>query len=351
MSTHSPSLLPPNQVAAACVHVGAILQYAFCHTAQDPALLVYDHGCALATTLFTAYHSNLPQAQVLDFDASTVEQILAAIETLPPRALVVLIQSSNFRLGPYRIRVELFKRQLKVIEHPHLNRMPGVEAEHYIASLAYDPAYYRTVGHALKAHIDRAAGGVVDSGDGAQLVFGGPFEAAKMNIGDYSGMANMGGQFPIGEVFTEARDLAQVNGLVRVFVFGDTHYRVNRPEQPITLEVAQGQVSAVQNSTPEFDEVLQKIRLDEGVVWVRELGFGMNRAFSSTCLVSDIGTYERMCGVHLSLGAKHGSYAKPHIKRGEGKYHIDVFAQTDKVWLDQSIIYQDGRWTPDLLPA
>ncbi len=214
---------------------------------------------------------------------------------------------------------------------------------HYIASLAYDPVYYRGVGAALKRRIDQASGGVVDSG-GAQLVFGARFEPAKLNVGDYRQMPNKGGQFPIGEVFTESQDLSAVNGKVRVFVFGDISFLVNRPPQPITLVVEQGQVVAALDSTPEFDAVLNRIRADEGVVWVRELGFGMNRAFSKDCMVSDIGTYERMCGVHLSLGAKHGSYGKPHIKRGEGKYHIDVFAQTESVTLDGEVVYRDGAW-------
>jgi len=69
------------------------------------------------------------------------------------------------------------------------------------------------------------------------------------------------------------------------------------------------------DSTPAFDTVLANIRADEGEVWVRELGFGLNRAFTQERTVSDIGTYERMCGIHLSLGAKHGSYNKPNFKR------------------------------------
>ena len=157
-------------------------------------------------------------------------------------------------------------------------------------------------------------------------------------------MKNVGGQFPIGEVFTEAQDLEAVNGRVRIFVFGDTTFRVNQPETPITLIVTNGQVTDVVDSTPDFDQVLANIRADEGVVWVRELGFGMNRAFSKERTVSDIGTFERMCGVHLSLGAKHGSYGKPNFKRGDGKHHIDVFAVTESVMLDDDVVYRDGAW-------
>ena len=99
------------------------------------------------------------------------------------------------------------------------------------------------------------------------------------------------------------------------------------------------------DSTPEFDKVLANIRADEGEVWVRELGFGMNRAFTRERSVSDIGTYERMCGIHLSLGAKHGVYNKPALKRKDTKHHVDVFAITESVMLDDDVVYRNGEWT------
>ena len=70
----------------------------------------------------------------------------------------------------------------------------------------------------------------------------------------------------------------------------------------------------------------------------------MNRAFSRDCMVDDIGTFERMCGIHLSLGAKHGVYAKPQFKRKEARYHVDVFAVTEAVYLDDEQVYRDGAW-------
>jgi hypothetical protein len=89
--------------------------------------------------------------------------------------------------------------------------------------------------------------------------------------------------------------------------------------------------------------VIAQIRADE-TVWVRELGFGMNRALTRERRVSDVGTYERMCGIHLSLGAKHGVYNKPHLKRRDTKYHVDVFAVTESVRLDGETVYRDGGW-------
>jgi aminopeptidase len=335
--------LPSEAIDTAEKNLRDVLTLAIEYRAEQTALVVADRQCALARALTEAYRRCLPDARLLDFDSLAATDIQSAFASLQPGDLVVLIQSSNFRLDAYRIRVELFKLALKVIEHPHLARMPGTQALHYIDALAYDPAYYRTVGHALKAKIDRATSVVIDS-DGAQLVFAGPLESAKLNIGDYTGMANIGGQFPIGEVFTEARDLETVTGRVRIFVFGDTAFAVNRPAQPITLVIAQGRVVEVIDSTPAFDQVVANIRADEGQVWLRELGFGMNRAFNQARTVDDIGTFERMCGIHLSLGAKHGVYQKVGFKRGVVRHHVDVFAVTQAVWLDGVNVFHDGAW-------
>jgi aminopeptidase len=147
-------------------------------------------------------------------------------------------------------------------------------------------------------------------------------------------------------VFTEALDLEAVNGRVRIFVFGDSSFSVNKPAQPITLTIEKGRVTQVSDSTPEFDKVLANIRADEGEVWLRELGFGMNRALSKDRSVSDIGTFERMCGIHLSLGAKHGLYNKSQIRRATARHHVDVFAVTENVYLDDYPVYNNGAWHP-----
>ena len=337
-----------NLIQVAEQNLNELLTHVFMHAAPHKAVVVFDTACELACVLTQAYKRCLPDAQFVDFAQAAPDAVLAILADLVASDLVVLVQSTNFRLEAFRIRVELFKRALKVIEHPHLGRMVGAEVGYYLDALAYDPVYFRGVGQYLKATIDQAQGGcLISGGDGdaqARLIFGSPFESAKLNVGDYSEMQNVGGQFPIGEVFTEARDLESVHGRVRIFAFGDTQYRVNRPSKPITLIVEGGQVIGTEDSTPAFDAVLANIRADEQVVWLRELGFGLNRAFTQNRSVSDIGSYERMCGVHLSLGAKHGIYGKPNFKRGDGKYHIDVFAVTEKVMLDAQVVYENGAW-------
>lgn len=339
--------IPDAAIDLAEQHLRDILALSFLHKPPHAAMVVWDGQCDLAIALTHAYRRCLPDATFIDFDSVEPEAVRAEFERLSPGDLVVLIQSTSFRLDAFRIRVELFKRALKVIEHPHLSRMPGDQALIYIDSLAYDPAYFRGVGNALKALFDQAKVGVINS-YGEQLTFAAGFESAKLNVGDYSAMQNVGGQFPIGEVFTESRDLEAVNGRVRISIFGDTSFTVNKPAQPITLIIDKGRVVDVIDSTEEFDHVLAKIRADEGEVWLRELGLGLNRAFTQERIVSDIGTFERMCGVHLSLGAKHGSYNKPQIKKTAARYHVDVFAFTETVVLDDAVIYRDGEWLVEL---
>ncbi len=335
--------IPEEAIETAAKHVRDILALAIMHSPQQAAVVISDAQCPLAVALTEAYKLALPSAKFIDFDSVSPADVFAAFKLLKPLDLVVLIQSTSFRLKDFRIRVELFEQLLKVIEHPHLSRMPGIEGIYYIESLAYDPVYFHGVGHALKKLINNASGAIIDS-DGERLVFGSLLEPAKLNIGDYTDIKNIGGQFPIGEVFTEAQELESVNGRVRIFAFADTSYTVNKPAIPITLVVTEGRITDAINSTPEFDNVLANIRADEGEVWLRELGFGMNRAFSRDRTVSDIGTYERMCGIHLSLGTKHGAYKKSNFRRRDTWHHVDVFAVTNLVYLDDVVVYEQGAW-------
>lgn len=330
-------------------HLRDILALSIGHGPDHRALIVADVRSELSSLLASAYRRCLPEAAYLDFDTSGPVAVRAAFEALSPGELVALVQSSSFRLEAFRVRLELFKRGLKVIEHPHLERMRGEEARLYVEALAYDPDYYRGVGRALKARIDAAREIAIDTG-GAALVFPGPFEDAKLNVGDYREMRNVGGLFPIGEVFTEAKDLEAVSGRLRIAIFADVDFMANRPEQSPALIVEAGRVTGTEDGTPELERVLANIRADEGEVWVRELGFGLNRAFATDRMVRDIGTLERMCGVHLSLGAKHAVYPKPGFRRKDGRHHVDVFAATADVRIDGESLWDGSAWTVPPVP-
>ena len=324
-------------------NIGDTLTIALAHTHDRAAVVVADERTALSRLLLHAYRECLPSARVLLFDDANVPAVKAAFAELREHDLAVLIQSSVFRIPEFRTRVELFRHGIKVIEHSNLDRMAENEVAHYVAALAYDPTYYRGVGHALKARMDAAARVRLES-DGEQLCFEGPLEHAKLNIGDFEGLKNVGSLFPIGEVFSEARDLERVQGRVKIYAFTDTSFRLNAPQVPVTLLIERGRVVSALDSTPDFEQVLNAIRADEGEVWLRELGFGMNRAFSRDRCVSDVGAFERVCGVHLSLGARHGVYKKPHLDRRAARHHVDTFAITSRVLLDDSVVFEHDEW-------
>ena len=324
-------------------NVQDILTHAMSWDGSASALVLHDRQCALACDLTAAYERCLPDATSLDYGNLEPGQAGSAFDALSPGDLVVLIQSTRFQVEAFRLRIELFKRSLKVIEHPHLARMAPDEAQTYVDALAYDPVYTRETGVALKERVDRAKEGSI-LGDGLELVIAGPLEPARLNVGDYAHMQNVGGQYPIGEVFTEAQRLEDLHGRARVYAFGDTSFCVNRPATPITLVIEDGRVVQALESTDEFDRVLAQIRRDEDEVLVRELGLGLNRALTRERIVNDIGTYERMCGIHLSLGAKHHAYKKPGINKKFTKHHVDVFLVVDGFFLDGMKVYGDGEW-------
>jgi aminopeptidase len=320
------------------------------HTEGRAALVIADERSELSRLLVQAYRECLPDGRLIMFDAVDADSLKAAFAELREHDLAVLIQSSVFRIPEFRTRVELFRRGIKVIEHSNLERMAACEVEHYVAALAYDPAYYRGLGHALKARMDVASCARIESEE-ELLRFDGPLEPAKLNIGHFAGLKNVGSLFPIGEVFTEARELECVHGRVKIYAFTDTSFRLNVPQDPITLLIEGGRVVGALDSSPDFEQVLAAIVADEGEVWLRELGFGMNRAFSRERRVADVGAFERVCGVHLSLGARHGVYKKSHLDRREARHHVDTFVVTSRVLLDDEVVYAEGAWRMPLAPS
>ena len=305
-------------------------------------VVIFDRESKLASLVADGYREAMPTAQTVDFSQTTAENILALIDTLSPKDLVVLVQSTSFRLNEFRFRLELFNRGLAVIEHPHLGRIPDDQIATYIDALAYDKTYYRGLGAKLTDRIN-AATRVVLTCDGGELVYETPLEPAKQNVGDYRAMKNIGGQFPIGEVFTEPVNLHGVNGVVQLFAFADANFHVQFPKDPITVVIKDGIIVDAPNAPEEFVAVLDQVRADEQLR-IRELGFGMNPALTRTRFLTDIGSYERMCGIHLSIGHKHTIYAKPGLPKRSSKYHVDVFVDVKRVSINDEIIYENGAY-------
>lgn len=320
-----------SHVERAAAHLSNILATSLLHTPDHQALVIFDEEAPLTRILTDAYRQAIPTAEYLCFQEGMGDQILKKIDALKPKDLVILVQSSNFRLNDFRLRIELFKRQLKTIEHVHLNRMSEDQFGTYIEQLAYDPQYYRVVGPAIKQKLDAAKSIQVFSG-GCTLTYDTQMEESRMNIGDYSGMENVGGTFPIGEVFTEAKDFSKVNGEAMIYGFGDLSHLM-KMYKPFKIVIENSIVTRTEGAPPEFDQILSLIRQDEEVM-VREFGVGLNPAVGKHALVNDITAFERQKGLHFSLGEKHSIYSKPGLRPKHTRYHVDIFVDLDRILVD-----------------
>lgn len=317
-----------------------ILREAIKHDESAKTIVVFDTQSPLSKIIYAAYQTVLPEATFMNFDEATPETIFSAINALHPNDLVILVQSTNFRLNEFRIRIELFKRDLKTIEHVHLARMSEDQFDRYIKALAYDKTYYRTVGPTLKQKIDQAKQVIVECA-GTKLVYDTPMEETKLNVGDYTGMKNIGGTFPIGEVFSEAKDLTRVNGEVMIFAFADNDHMVKH-YPPFKATIKDGILSATEAPT-EFLETLELIKATEPVT-VREFGLGLNRAINKQQILNDVTAFERMHGLHLSLGGKHTVYKKPGLMPKQSRYHVDIFVDVERIKIDNQIIFEQAQY-------
>ncbi len=337
----------PELSRKATQNVSDILQHSIKFDSTiNKALVVFDTQNELTNILTSAYKTALPDAQFVDFETVSKDEIIALFDSLSPQDLVVMVQTSSFRLDEFRIRIHLFNKKLKVIEHVHLYRNPPETWEIYINSLSYDPNWYGVMGPKLQQKLGNCENLRIKTRNGDQtcevMVHGG-VEIPKLNTGDYTNMPNIGGTFPIGEVFTEAKDLSTMNGSFWVYAFADTKFEIMLPEI-FRVDIKEGLVVGWSDNAPqEFIFVVQNVAALERPI-IREIGFGLNRAMSKSLVLGDITAFERIVGVHLSMGEKHSVYKKEGISSHKARFHVDLFLQTDTVTVDNEIIFENDSY-------
>ncbi len=330
-------------VEKATQNVRDILSEAILYTSAERALVVYDTDSELAQILVQAYKNALPDARFVDFGQSHKDEIIGLFNSLSPKDLVVLIQTSDFRLNEFRIRIYLFEKGLKVVDHLHLYRNTPDSYETYIDALAYDSAWYRGVGRRLKGILEKTEELRIIGRDTTLTITKG-LEEPKLNVGDYTGMKNIGGTFPIGEVFTEAKDFGGMNGSLRIHAFANIDFNITFFE-PFTIHITEGILTGWSEDTPQsFIDVVEQVRSHERAL-IREIGFGMNRAISRERPLKDITAFERNLGLHVSLGEKHSVFKKPGISADKTRFHVDLFPAVDTVFADEEIIFENGTYT------
>jgi hypothetical protein len=99
-------------------------------------------------------------------------------------------------------------------------------------------------------------------GPDEHILIYGPLERIVGNTGDYTGMENRGGTFPIGEMFTEAQDLSTVHGSVVVEAYPDMDFAVVSCT-PFVLHIQGGMVVRSEDIPAGFLEIYDMIHRDE----------------------------------------------------------------------------------------
>ncbi|GAB0174712.1 MAG: hypothetical protein HHAS10_05910 [Candidatus Altimarinota bacterium] len=271
-----------------------------------------------------------------------VEAIKNELTSLPKNSIVILVQSTNFRLSTFRIRLELFHRGVHVIEHNHLAYIKESEIHTFAQSLIYRSDEYIRLEQEFSKLSKNANQTKIVSSNGSILTFG-ALENIRGNTGDYTGIENKGGTFPIGETFTEAIHLEEVNGKCLIDTYPNEDFSINICD-PFELTIEKGRVLPSSDFPPAFQKLYNLVVQFEGEVMVRELGYGLNPAMNKENPLSDINFYERKVGVHLSLGKKHGIYGKKLPKSETQRFHIDVFVDLESVIIGDTEVFRDGKW-------
>lgn len=323
-------------------YLRTVIQESICLAPTSNALVLFDEESSLARVLTAAYREALPAATFVNVPETGAERVLELIKARPAGDLVVLVQSTSFRLNEFRLRIELFERGLKTIEHLHLMRMSEAQEGTYVESLRFQKEELEHDGKTLKALLEKANCVEVFGPNGAHLVFPGGMEEPKLNIGNYEGMKNVGGTFPIGELFTEAKELFAVHGTVALFGLANMEHYVELYE-PFLVNVEGGLIQLAGTEPAEFQNVIKLISATERPM-IREFGLGLNRAMNRHVMVNDITAYERQRGLHLSLGEKHGVYKKEGFNRKETRYHVDVFVAIERMTADGVVFYEKGEF-------
>lgn len=328
----------PELVKQAAINIEDMLKYSLKLEPTNKVLVIYDTNYELTNILTEGYRIALDKFEsdtiFYDFDVIVKDgkdKIIALFDELKPGDLVVQIQSGSFRLDDFRIRIYLFSKKLKVIEHLHLTRDDHEVFDVYIDSLKYDESerlWYKNMKNKLVDGLPSASSLEFKAFDATLRV--GAVEVPKINVGDYTDMDNVGGTFPIGEVFTEARNLETMNGSIYIYGFANREFNLSYYE-PFRIDIKNGLIVGYGENTPqEFVEILQLVKNSERPL-IREIGFGLNRAMTRERPLGDITAYERILGIHMSLGEKHTVYKKEGIIVHKTRFHVDLFLCIDEV--------------------
>ena len=328
-----------------------ILTNQFGMTPDTGVMVIHDTQSPLSSLITQAYRkvlSGRTNAYFVDYDSLPPADIIAQIHSsMRPGDIAVLVQSTSFRVSAYRWRLDLFDRKLKVIEHMRLSYMSEEEIPTYIRSLKDESAWLRPMAEKLRDLLTRTTHIKIECVGGSILTYHSAMEKPVVNDGDYSKTLHAGGGYPIGELFSEPVDLSTAEGEVEVYAYPGEDHKMRFAQKPFLIRIKNGCVEGG-DFPPEFQPLIEMMRNEnpDGKIPVREFGLGLNRNITPEHRLTEATAFERIAGLHLSLGWKHGAYLKKfkHEKELVQRYHVDIYPSTRRIWLNATLIFEDGQF-------
>ncbi len=315
---------------------------------ENKIILVYDLDSPLSREISGGYITNLKNnknSEIINFNKIKKEDLRKKLLNLKENSTVILVQSTNFRIEDFRIRMTLHKMWIWCLEHNHLAYIKDNEIENYIDAIEYKTPYYEKLSKKLKEISDNSNSLKIISKDWNILEFVWGFEDMKQNTWNYD-WKNRGGSIPIWENFTEIKDFKKANWKVAIRAYPDTKMIVHFLDEPFILEIKESKVISWSENTPKvFIEILEKIKSSEDwEIYLRELWFGLNNWITWEKILSDVNAFERIAGFHMSLWKKHWIYRKKFHRKITQRFHIDIFSDTDKIFFNEKLIFEKEKF-------
>lgn len=315
----------------------------------NKVMLIHDQDSPIAITLTTAFAeviTTYQQHEIIEFNPENTTSLKQTLTRLNKGDLVILIQTSNFRISEYRIRLECNNIGVFVLEFHHLDLIKSDQEQTFLNSLIYDLPRYNAITQKITPLINNSLKISIICEDQSTMVYTGPFDKVYYNIGEIHN--TLGSLFPIGEFFTEPLELKNVNGTFQVYAFPSLEHETIIAT-PFHVHIKDGAI--VSHTGPErFEQIIQLIK-QENVneqVPIREMGFGLNRFIGKQHPLGYVGSHERQRGFHVSIGLKHGIYRKKVPTSINQRYHIDMFINVQQIIVETPqetiTIFENGEY-------
>jgi len=314
---------------------------------ENEIILIYDLESPLSILVANAYIENLKtiKSETIDINTVNKDDLIKRLWALKEFSTVILVQSTNFRLDNFRIRLQLHNNWVWCLEHNHLQYMKDDEYENYADAIEYKTPYYDELSLKLKNICDSSNSMRFICNDGSVMNIEWWFEDMKQNTGNYEWKRRWW-TLPIWENFNEALDFSKVNWELSIVIYPWMDFQIRKVSKPFKIQINNSLITTNDENTPkEFIELLELIKASENdEVLLRELWFWLNPNLTNDKQLADVNFFERKAWFHVSIWKKHQMYRKKMHKSIVQRYHIDIFPDIKEIYVWEIKIFENDKY-------